>query len=186
MGHGTCCMHLASHDSISNGAQNQGKVVINDVPVPELGSGQVLIKVVAASLCHSDLMDLHPPGSSITIGHEGVGVIEKLHPSAEGKGFKVGDRVGCLYWNGCCYECEGCNHHQFHCKQGFKLLGGGVDGFFAEYAALDVSNLVKLPESIDMTKYSPVFCAGITVSLPSCFQSLAHKDRLSIPLIPAS
>jgi propanol-preferring alcohol dehydrogenase len=63
--------------------------VINDIPIPKPGPGQVLIKVSSASLCHSDLMDLHPPGSVITMGHEGVGIITELHPSVEGKGFKV-------------------------------------------------------------------------------------------------
>lgn len=76
------------------------KVVINDVPIPEPGEGQILLKVTAASLCHSDLMnELRPDdfGRPMTMGHEGVGVVHKLHQSAEGKGFKAGDKVGCLY-----------------------------------------------------------------------------------------
>jgi len=85
--------------------KSQQKVVLNDIPIPEPGPNQVLMKVVAASLCHSDLMqNLRPDGPPVTLGHEGVGIVEKLHPSAEGKGFKKGDRVGALYFNGCCYE----------------------------------------------------------------------------------
>jgi D-arabinose 1-dehydrogenase-like Zn-dependent alcohol dehydrogenase len=138
-------------------------VVINDVPIPTPTEGQVLIKIVSASLCHSDLMDLHPEGSVVTIGHEGVGIIEKVHPSVEGKGFKVGDRVGCGYFIGCCFECEGCLTHNMLCQTGKQQLQGGTaDGFFAEYAVEDWQNLVILPDHMDLTKCAPIFCAGIT------------------------
>lgn len=58
----------------------------------------MLVRIKAASLCHSDLMqNLRPDdGKTYTLGHEGVGVIEKIHPSVEGKGFRVGDPVGFL------------------------------------------------------------------------------------------
>lgn len=77
--------------------QSAQKVILReDVPIPELGEGQVLVRIKAASLCHSDLMqNLRPDdGVTYTLGHEGVGVIEKIHSSAEGKGFNVGDPVG--------------------------------------------------------------------------------------------
>lgn len=107
------------------------KVVTNDVPIPEPKEGQVLIKVASASLCHSDLIMNNRPNveQDITMGHEGVGIIgehadvyvheyllstypEKIHPSAEGKGFKVGDAVGCGYFIDCCFECNGCQTHK--------------------------------------------------------------------------
>jgi len=136
---------------------------LNDIPIPEPGPNQVLMKVVAASICHSDLMqNLRPDGPPVTLGHEGVGIVEKLHPSAEGKGFKKGDRVGALYFNGCCYECEGCNVHQLHCKSDWKLMGMSNDGFFGEYTVVDWQNLAHLPDDIQLNKYSPIFCAGIT------------------------
>lgn len=138
---------------------------MNDIPIPEPGPNQVLIKVVAASLCHSDLMqNLRPDGPPVTLGHEGVGIVEKLHPSAEGHGFKKGDRVGALYFNGCCYTCEGCDVHQLHCTANWKLMGMSADGFFGEYTVVDWQNLAHLPDDIELNKYSPIFCAGITGS----------------------
>lgn len=137
---------------------------MNDVPIPEPGPNQVLVKVAGASLCHSDIMqNMRPDGPPLTMGHEGVGIVEKLHPTAEGHGYKAGDRVGCLYFNGCCYSCDGCGVHQLHCKEGkSRVMGLQVDGFFAEYAVVDWQNLVHLPDSIDIKRYSPIFCAGIT------------------------
>lgn len=92
-------------------------------------------------------------GPPITLGHEGVGIITKVHPTAEGKGFTVGDHVGCGYIIGCCFECEGCLTHNLLCSSGKqKLQGFTADGFFAEYAVEDWQNLAKLPESMDLTK----------------------------------
>lgn len=93
------------------------EIKVNEVPIPEPAENQLLIRVASASLCHSDLMaignefvtvDRERP---VTLGHEGAGYVEKLHPSAEGKGFKKGDAVGFLYLIGCCFECDGCQVH---------------------------------------------------------------------------
>ncbi|KAF2095598.1 alcohol dehydrogenase [Rhizodiscina lignyota] len=151
-------------------------VVINDVPIPEPGEGQFLVKIKGASLCHSDLiMDIRPDGDTpYTMGHEGVGIIEKIHPSAEGKGFKVGDRIGMGYIINCCFQCEGCMVHNLACKNpnpgGPKVQGLMTDGFFAEYAACDWENAIILPDSLPIEKSSPLFCAGITAfhSVDSC------------------
>lgn len=99
----------------------------------------------------------------ITLGHEGVGVIEKLHGSAVGKGFKEGDTVGFLYILGCCFECSGCQIHNTQCETGKQTLQGfTADGFFAEYALVDYHNAVILPKTLDPKTAAPIFCAGIT------------------------
>lgn len=149
--------------------QPNRKVVINDVPIPEPGEGQFLIKVKAASLCHSDLMvDMKPEElSPMTLGHECVGEIEKIHPSCADKEFNVGDRVGMLYIVDCCFECEACDAHGSQCTNpplpsGPKIKGLTTDGFFAEYSTIDWENVIHLPDNMPMEKMSPVFCAGIT------------------------
>lgn len=120
--------------------------------------------MVAASLCHSDLMQLlRPDLPPVTMGHEGVGIIDKIHPSAEGKGFKVGDRVGCNYCVDACYTCEGCLTHNIFCETGkAKLQGVSTDGWFAPYAVADWQNVAAIPEHMDLKRCSPIFCAGIT------------------------
>ncbi|OAA57405.1 alcohol dehydrogenase [Niveomyces insectorum RCEF 264] len=143
----------------------QKKVVVNTVPVPEPGEGQFLIRLASASLCHSDLMSIAIPGRTepITLGHEGAGYIEAVHPSAEGKGFKVGDAVGFLYVQGGCYECKGCLVHNNHCmRRQSQVNGFTIPGFFAEYNVVDWQNCIILPPAIDVRTASPMFCAGIT------------------------
>ncbi|KAI1851738.1 hypothetical protein JX266_003200 [Neoarthrinium moseri] len=111
------------------------------------------------------------PASAVTLGHEGVGFIEKIHPSAEGKGFKVGDAVGFNYFINCCFECDGCLVHNMRCETGqSQLQGFAVDGFFQEYAVADYHNCVVLPKELDIKRAAPLFCAGITAfhAVDSC------------------
>ena len=105
-------------------------------------------------------------GRPMTMGHEAVGFIEKMHDSCADKGFNVGDQIGMLYIDGCCFECEACEAHGTWCTNpkegGPKVKGLTGDGSFAEYCVMDWENAVLLPESVPMEKMSPLFCAGIT------------------------
>ncbi|KAI0545712.1 hypothetical protein F4679DRAFT_588313 [Xylaria curta] len=149
------------------------KVVIKDVPIPEPSKDQFLVKIKSASLCHSDLMGLaRDHGETVTMGHEGAGVIEKIHPLAEGKGFSIGDAIGFNYFINVCYECDGCQIHNSRCEntdfptcQGFH-----TDGFFQEYVLVDYHNAIVLPPELDVKRASPLFCAGITAfnAIDSC------------------
>jgi propanol-preferring alcohol dehydrogenase len=148
------------------------EVQINKIPIPEPAHNQMLIRIASASLCHSDLMAIGEAFVSVdrpkpvTLGHEGAGWVEQLHPSSEGKGFNVGDTVGFLYIIGCCFECDGCHVHNNHCTvsqahtQGFTF-----DGFFAEYALVDWHGAMVLPKELDVRLSSPLFCAGCTCEL---------------------
>ncbi|KAI1180008.1 hypothetical protein F4777DRAFT_574292 [Nemania sp. FL0916] len=151
----------------------QMKVVINDIPIPEAGEDQFLVKIKSASLCHSDLMCLtRNEGDVLTMGHEGSGIIEKVHPSAEGKGFKVGDAIGFNYFVNVCYECDGCQVHNQFCENSAfpKCHGFHTNGFFQEFALVDYHNAVILPPELDVGRSSPLFCAGITAfnAIDSC------------------
>ncbi|KAF9886162.1 hypothetical protein FE257_011987 [Aspergillus nanangensis] len=145
------------------------KVEVNEIPIPEPGKKDLLIKNVCATLCHSDLMLFwghtaeKPPTEKVTLGHENTGVVVAI--GDEVKGFKVGDKVGCLGCSYACYECDGCLVHNLFCKQGTgRLHGFTTDGHFAEYSVVDSRNSMVLPEGIDMVATAPLFCAGVTVA----------------------
>lgn len=159
---------------------DEQKVVIQEVPIPEPGPNQFSVRIASASLCHSDIMAIEA-NQTATLGHEGAGYIERIHPTVEDKGFSIGDAVGFLYIIGCCFECEGCMIHNLHCMTGKQLLQGfTTDGFFAEYAVVDMMNCIRLPDSIDVKKAAPIFCAGITAFHAVDSSELKEGDWLAV------
>lgn len=139
---------------------------IEDVPVPEVPPGQVLVKVVASGVCHTDLHAAEgdwpvKPTLPFIPGHEGVG-----HIAAVGAGVKYvkeGDRVGVPWLHTACGHCE-------HCITGWETLcdaqqmtGYTVNGAYAEYVLADPGYVGHLPANRGFTEIAPVLCAGVTV-----------------------
>jgi len=143
-----------------------GKLVIKEVPKPPPGYEEALVKITTAGVCHSDLHLVKGDWPSfvrpfpIPMGHEGIGIVEELGPGAD-KFVNKDDRVilglggtGGGYWCGACEYCL--SGRPRLCKQ-----AKGVIGAFAEYIAVWVKSLVKLPEKISDTEV-PLACAGLT------------------------
>jgi propanol-preferring alcohol dehydrogenase len=136
----------------------------DDVPTPEPGHEEALIRIKAAGVCHSDLHLARGdwagvPGSG-PLGHEAIGVVEALGPGAEAF-VSVGDRVilglggtGGGYWCGACEHCLGGRPR--HCAQ-----SKGIMGVFAEQFAVWAPSLVVLPDSIPDDEAS-LACGGLT------------------------
>jgi len=141
------------------------------VPLPELGPRDILIRVVASSICHSDLMLLRgelpfpiPQGGRI-MGHEAAGIIVALSDQAKARGFKIGDRCGGSMWENQCLECERCTTIVTqHCEQA-RIKGINGQGCMCEYTLVDLESAVKIPGKgeDDLASIAPLFCAGITV-----------------------
>ncbi|KAK4930957.1 hypothetical protein LTR66_016076, partial [Elasticomyces elasticus] len=142
------------------------KVEINEIPVPSIKDDEILIRTVAASLCHSDIMlvDGQIPAVSddpVTIGHEATGQVVAVGGGVHG--FKKGDRVGFINAYHACFKCRGCANHYIYCTSGSMVMQGfSCNGYFQEYCAIDAGTAVVLPASMDATVSSPIFCAGIT------------------------
>jgi alcohol dehydrogenase, propanol-preferring len=139
---------------------------IEEVPTPEPTEGQVLVRIEASGLCHTDIHAAHgdwpvKPTLPLIPGHEGVGIVEALGPGANGD-IKEGDRVA-IPWLG--YACGHCRH----CNQGWETLcesqsntGYFMDGAYAEYASAFSRHVVKVPDGVDPGAAAPLTCAGVT------------------------
>ncbi|KAH8805330.1 chaperonin 10-like protein [Xylogone sp. PMI_703] len=150
-----------------------GKITVENVPKPVPGPRELLVRVKAASLCHSDVGIIKGNfgrfNLPLVIGHEGLGQVEALGEQAMTYGFKVGDMVGDALWHGMCLECIPCRDAgpQFCPKRLTK--GMNMAGCFAEYMLMDAASavVINLNESPDssaiLRQLAPVFCAGITV-----------------------
>lgn len=139
---------------------------IEEVTIPRPGQGEVLVKISACGVCHTDLHAVEgdwpvKPNPPFIPGHEGVG-----HVVAVGAGvthIKEGDRVGIPWLYSACGHCE-------HCLGGWETLcesqqngGYSVNGGFAEYALADAGYVGRLPDNVDFVEIAPILCAGVTV-----------------------
>jgi alcohol dehydrogenase, propanol-preferring len=139
---------------------------IEDVPVPEVTPGQVLVKVIASGVCHTDLHAADgdwpvKPTLPFIPGHEGVGYVAAIGVGV--KNVKEGDRVGVPWLHTACGHCE-------HCITGWETLcdeqqmtGYTVNGGYAEYVLADPDYVGHLPANVGFAEIAPVLCAGVTV-----------------------
>jgi alcohol dehydrogenase, propanol-preferring len=140
-------------------------LAIEEVAVPSPGPGEVLVKIVATGVCHTDLHAADgdwpvKPARPYVPGHEGAGIV-----AAVGAGvtrLKEGDPVGIAWLHDACGGCE-------HCMTGWETLcesqhnsGYGVNGTFAEYAIGAAAYVGRLPAKTDFAAMAPILCAGVT------------------------
>jgi alcohol dehydrogenase, propanol-preferring len=140
-------------------------LTVEQVPMAELGPGQVRVKVQACGLCHTDIHAASgdwpiKPSPPFIPGHEGVGLVIELAPGVSE--VAVGDRVA-MPWLG--YACGTCDY----CVSGWEtlcheqqMMGYTIDGGFGEYATAYARYVVKVPEGIDSFDAAPLTCAGVT------------------------
>jgi propanol-preferring alcohol dehydrogenase len=142
---------------------------IEEIATPTPGPGEVLIKVAACGVCHSDLhlamgeWDLLKPITKLplTLGHEVAGTIASVGEGVTG--FDAGDRVGVPWLHWTCGECEFClmGRETLCSKQ--QVTGCVVDGGFAEFIKAKASHIVGLPDNLSFEEAAPLLCAGLTV-----------------------
>ncbi len=138
---------------------------IKEVPIPEIGYGEILVKIKACGVCHTDLHAANgdwpvKPKLPLIPGHEGVGIVEEVGEGVTA--IKVGDRVGVPWLYSACGECEYClTGRETLCPHQLNA-GYSVDGGYAEYCKAPANYVVKIPEHLDFAEVSPIFCAGVT------------------------
>ena len=159
---------------------------IEDVPRPVPEANELLIRVEACGVCHSDLHVADGDWSQFTaitkmpliLGHEIAGhVVEKGSNVRE---FQIGDRAGLpwIYWT--CGECEFCLEGNENLCTGQKITGVTVDGGFAEFVKAPASHVVKIPDGLSAVEAAPLFCAGVTVYRALKQARISPGQRLAI------
>lgn len=142
-----------------------GAFEVVDKPIPTPADNEVLIKVQACGICHSDALVKDGAFPWIQYprvpGHEVVGVVEKL--GAQVTKWRVGQRVGVGWHGGHCFACEQCRRGDFVLCQNAKVCGISYDGGYAEYLVVPHEAVASIPEELDSAAAAPLLCAGITV-----------------------
>lgn len=142
-----------------------GDFVIVDIDKPSPKENEVLIKIEACGICHSDafVKDGTFPGVQYPRipGHEVVGIIEEVGTKI--KIWKKGQRVGVGWHGGHCFVCEPCRRGDFISCQNAQVSGISYDGGYAEYMCAPQEAVAAIPEELSSAEAAPLLCAGITV-----------------------
>jgi 2-desacetyl-2-hydroxyethyl bacteriochlorophyllide A dehydrogenase len=146
---------------------------LHEIPIPEVGESDILVRVRAAGICHSDVH--YRAGKSpvrplpMTLGHEVAGVVEQV--GRQVTRVKVGDRV-CLHYNITCGDCYYCSTGNEQFCGDVLMLGHYTNGGYAEYIAVPARNAIALPDEIPFEQGATLMCASATA-----FHAL-RKSRL--------
>jgi len=145
------------------------EIVEREIPKP--GAGEVLIKVQACGVCHSDIFvkeGLWPGIQYPRIpGHEVAGVVDEL--GAGVAGWKKGQRVGIGWHGGQDNTCPECRRGRFLYCRNPKVAGISYDGGYQQYMIAPVEALAAIPDTLSDAEAGPLLCAGVTT-----FNALRH------------
>ena len=138
---------------------------ISRIAVPRPGPGELLVKLDASGICHTDLHVIEGPAfpagapQPLTLGHEGIGrVVEQ----GAGTKLAIGTRVGLPWTHDTCEKCRSCQTGWESYCSSQRAHGYSVNGTFAEYAIVQERYAVIIPSALDSVLSAPHMCAGIT------------------------
>jgi len=139
---------------------------IEEMPVREPGENEILVKVIACGVCHTDLHACEgdwpvKPKMPLIPGHEAIGYVVALGNSV--KNVKEGDIVGVPWLYSACGCCDYCYTGWETLCESQKNGGYSVDGGFAEYVVADARYVARFPSGINFAEMAPIICAGVTV-----------------------
>lgn len=176
---GTCmrAMILSAPGAIEN-----EPLRLVEIPIPEPGPGEVLIRVEVCGVCRTDLHvvegDLPPQKPSIVPGHEVVGRVEMRGSGASR--FRVGDRVGVAWLHASCGACPYCRRGDENLCDHPQFTGWHVDGGYAEYTVAPEAFIYPLPEEVSSREAAPFLCAGIIGYRALCRSDVQREQPLGL------
>ncbi|MFZ0452559.1 MAG: zinc-dependent alcohol dehydrogenase family protein [Ignavibacteriaceae bacterium] len=133
------------------------------VPVPSINSEQVLIKIKACGVCHTDLhiidQELTKPNLPLIPGHEIIGTVVKVGDKVNN--FKINDRVGVPWLGYTCGHCRYCKRGEENLCENALFTGYTIDGGYAEYTAANHNYCFHIPNEYGDAEAAPLLCAGL-------------------------
>lgn len=148
-----------------------------ELPVPEPGEGQVLVRIKACAVCRTDLHivdgDLMEPKLPIVPGHEIVGTVAA--PGRGVEGFRTGERIGIPWLGWTCGECGYCRSDRENLCDLARFTGYQIDGGYAEYALADARYCFAIHGDYDDAEAAPLLCAGLIGYRSLCMAGEAER-----------
>lgn len=142
--------------------QNKQPLAFSDIPDPVPAAGEILVKVTACGVCHTELDEIEgrtpPPRLPIVPGHQVVGTVAALGCDAERH--RVGDRVGVAWIFSACGRCRFCRAGNENLCPAFKATGRDAHGGYAQYMTVPEAFAHPIPSVLSDTEAAPLLCAG--------------------------
>lgn len=136
---------------------------LQELPIPSPQKGEVLIHVKACGVCRTDLHiidgDLPAPKFPLILGHQVVGIVEKLGP--EVKNFSVGDRIGVPWLGRSCQTCPFCKSERENLCDHPIYTGYNKNGGYADYCTANAEYCFPIPKNYSDLHAAPLLCAGL-------------------------
>jgi len=136
--------------------QNPTPLSFEDIPVPEIGEGEVLLRVMRCGVCHTELDEIEgrtpPPQLPVVLGHQVVGVIED--------GENKGQRVGVAWIASACGHCQHCLAGNENLCSEFRATGRDINGGYAEHMKVRADFVYPIPDELSDSEAAPLLCAG--------------------------
>lgn len=147
---------------ISSMEREPEPLVLAEMPVPEPGPGEVLIRVKTCGVCHTELDEIEgrtpPPSFPVIPGHQVVGTVTALGPGT-GR-LQVGERVGVGWIHWACGRCDACRSGHENLCPSFRATGRDVDGGYGEYMRVPEAFAHPIPQIFSDAEAAPLLCAG--------------------------
>ena len=142
--------------------EDRNPLELTIVPDPLPGRGEILIRVLACGVCHTELDEIEgrtpPPKLPVILGHQVVGRVEERGRGAAR--FKTGDRVGVAWIYSACGKCGFCRSGRENLCADFRATGRDVDGGYAEHMTVGQDFAYAIPEVFSDAEAAPLLCAG--------------------------
>ena len=148
--------------------QNETPLSLADVSEPEIGEGEVLLRVTRCGVCHTELDEIEgrtpPPQLPVILGHQVVGTVESSGSPLENRqqavGLQKGQRVGVAWIASACGHCQYCLSGQENLCPEFKATGRDINGGYTEYMKVRADFVHPIPDAISDSEAAPLLCAG--------------------------
>jgi propanol-preferring alcohol dehydrogenase len=169
------------------GAESQ-PLSIAELPVPSAGEREILIKVSACGVCHTELDEIEgrtpPPRLPVILGHQVVGKIVALGKNAQM--FAVGDRIGVAWIYSACGSCKFCSGGEENLCRNFKATGRDVNGGYAEFMIAREDFVYRIPGAFSDAQAAPLLCAGAIGYRSIALSGLKDGENLGLTGFGAS
>lgn len=155
-------MNAMMLERIHDLSQTTTPLTLKSVPIPTPGAEEILIRVAACGICHTELDEIEgrtpPPHFPVILGHEVVGRVETAGPGADR--FPAGARVGVAWINHACGQCNYCNKGLENLCAEFSATGRDAHGGYAEYMTVNQAFAFPIPDRFSDVQAAPLLCAG--------------------------